>query len=73
VKDRETARDNLSNHDIMRMFEYQFNVVLNMVPFDPLESITLLDDTLDASKHDQFAPLEMLNGNSIIDHCLFHP
>ena len=35
-QEREKERDQLSNHDIKRMFEYQFNVVFNMVPFDPL-------------------------------------
>ena len=55
------------------MFEYQFHVIFNMVPFDPLQSITLLDDTLDYEKQDHFAPLEILNGNSIVDYTLFHP
>jgi hypothetical protein len=71
--DREEARAALSNHDLMRMYEYQFNVIFNMVPFDPLETQTLLDDTLDIEKLDHFSPLEILNGNSIVDHVLFHP
>ena len=44
-----------------------------MVPFDPLESITLLDDTLNNASHDHFSPLEILNGSSIVDFILFHP
>ena len=63
----------MTNHDLMRMYEYQFIVIFNMVPFDPLQCITLLDDNLDSDKHDHFSPLEILNGNSIVDYTIFHP
>jgi hypothetical protein len=45
---------------------------MNIVPFNQLDVLHRADQKqFDELKHDHLAPLEILDGNSILDHLIF--
>lgn len=47
---------------------------MNIVPFNQLDVLQRANEKqFDELKHDHLAPLEILDGNSILDHLIFQP
>ena len=72
------------NEDLRRLYDQQLAVVLNMVPFDQLNTTyrwnsrpdvdkRKLHEAFDSSKMDKLAPLEVIGSNSICDYLLHQP